>query len=108
MSSAAAGADASAPDASSAPRRPTHKFYLVRTQERCEVHSSDGEKVFPAERVSCPQDLEVGERIRLAGKTCMREGRPERARPVVCPGTLLYAYDRIHGRPDAGDGSSKP
>ena len=85
------------------PRRPTLRNFLVRTDERCEVFATEGDEVYPAERVPCPQDLEVGERIRVAGKTCMRDGRPERRRPVVCPGPLLIREQR-----DAGSDASTP
>lgn len=86
-----------------APRRPTLRHYLVHTEERCEMYSVDGDRVSPAERVPCPQDFEVGERIRMAGKTCMREGKPERVRPVVCPGPLLLRELR-----DGGADASTP
>ncbi len=38
----------------------------------------------------CPEFLRVGERIRIAGKTCFVENRaePEREKPVVCPDPL--------------------
>jgi len=72
-----------------APRRPTLHHYLARTAERCELYSVDRDVVSPAERTPCPEDLEVGERIRVAGKSCIREGDPERVRPVVCPNALL-------------------
>jgi hypothetical protein len=89
----------SATAAPAAPRRPTLRHYLARTEERCEVYSVDGDQVSPAERVPCPQDFEVGERIRLAGKTCMREGKQARVRPVVCPGPLLMRELRDGGAP---------
>ena len=96
--------DVSAPAVVSAapPRRPTLRHVLVRTDERCEVFSVDGEDVSQADRVPCPQDLEVGERIRVAGKTCMREGRVERRRPVVCPGPLIWREMRDAGADAAG------
>lgn len=80
-----------------APRRPKLRHYLAHTEERCEVYSVDGDQVSPAERVPCPQDFEVGERIRVAGKTCLREGKQERVRPVVCPGPLLLRERRDGG-----------
>jgi hypothetical protein len=86
-----------------APRRPTRRHYLARTAERCEVYSVDLDLVSPAERTVCPQELQIGERIRIAGKTCMREGRPERTQPVVCPGALMKAEERDREARDAGD-----
>ncbi len=85
-----------------APRRPTRRYYLARTAERCEVYSIDRDLVSPAERTACPQELQVGERIRIAGSTCMREGRPERTQPVVCPGALMKAEQRDRDARDAG------
>ena len=89
-----------APSATASARRPTLRHVLERTEERCEVYSIDGELVSPAERTPCPQDLEIGELIRVAGKTCFREGTRERSRPVVCPGPLLLR-ERRDGGPDA-------
>lgn len=34
-------------------------------------------------------ELDIGERIRVAGKTCLREGKESRERPIVCPGQLI-------------------
>lgn len=96
-SSSAAPSPAASP---TLPRRPTLRHFLARTDERCEAYSMDGEHVSPAERVACPEDLEVGERIRVAGKTCVREGKRDRVRPVVCPGPLLLREKRDAG-PDA-------
>ncbi|MDC0741242.1 hypothetical protein [Polyangium mundeleinium] len=73
----------------SMPRRPTIRHYLARTAERCEVYSVDRDAVSPATRTPCPPDLQIGERIRVMGKSCMREGSTERTQPVVCPGALL-------------------
>ncbi|MDI1478596.1 hypothetical protein [Polyangium sp. y55x31] len=80
---------ASAAPSAAMPRRPTIRHYLARTAERCEVYSVDRDVVSPATRTACPQDLHVGERIRVMGKSCMREGSNERTQPVVCPGALL-------------------
>lgn len=93
--------DAGAPDAA-LPRRPTRRYYLGRNAERCEVYSIDGDVVSPAERTPCPQELAVGERIRLAGKTCLREGRPDRTQPVVCPGALVTAEEKDRTERDGG------
>ena len=89
---------ASAAPSAPPPRRPTIHHYLARTAERCEVYSVDRDVVSPATRTPCPQDLLVGERIRVMGKSCMREGNTERTAPVVCPGVLLSA-----GRPQGVD-----
>lgn len=91
-SSAAPAASAAAADP---PRRPTKRWLMARTPARCEVYSVEGEALSPAEAAPCPRYLEVGERIRLAGKTCMREGSADPARlvPVVCPDPLTAAEE---------------
>jgi hypothetical protein len=78
--------DASPPGAPSA-RRPTRRYYAAHTHEGCEVYSIDGDRVSSRTPIPCPQDFLIGERIRLVGSTCMREGDRE-ARPVVCPDPL--------------------
>jgi hypothetical protein len=91
------------PVASAAPaRRPRLRHILERTEERCEVYSMDGDTVSPAERTPCPQDLDIGERIRVAGKTCFRESQNGTRTPVVCPGPLLLRELR-----DAGPDGAK-
>jgi hypothetical protein len=67
-------------------RRPTRRYFFDHTETRCEVYSVDGDsKTTPAE-FACPSDLNVGERLRIVGKTCTRESpEPERREPVVCP-----------------------
>src|SRR5262245_44261166 len=75
--------DAQAPDAAASARRPSRHYYLGRTQDRCEVFSVDGDQVSPSTETPCPPELLPGERIRLAGKTCIREGSdPDRREPV--------------------------
>ncbi len=83
------------------PRRPTKRWYMARTQERCEVYSVDGEVVSSPTAAPCPRYLEVGERIRIAGKTCIREGSQDSARqvPVVCPDPLTNAEKHDPDRP---------
>jgi hypothetical protein len=86
------------------PRRPAKRWFMSRTPARCEVYAvnAEGEAVFAVEPAPCPRYLEVGERIRIAGKTCMREGSPDPARlvPVVCPDplTAAEAADRERAR----------
>ncbi len=54
-------------------RRPTRRFYLGRTEARCEVYFVDGDVFSVPESTPCPLDLLPGERMRIAGRTCMRE-----------------------------------
>jgi hypothetical protein len=70
-------------------RRPTRRFYIERTSDRCSVYYEDGGSRSPTEDAPCVQDLLLGERIRLVGSTCMREGASEaRSLPVMCPNEL--------------------
>lgn len=71
------------------PRRPTRRYYFARTANRCEVYSIDGEKVSAPESFPCVADLNPGESLRIAGKTCIRESPdPDRREPAVCPDPL--------------------
>jgi hypothetical protein len=83
-------------------RRPTRRYFVGRTASRCEVYHVGEAGLGQAVEVPCPQDLEIGERIRLAGKTCLRESSVhDRVEPVVCPGALM---DREEADHDAGVG----
>jgi hypothetical protein len=88
---------APAPEPSSIPsaRRPTRRYYLERTAARCEIYSEDPDGGSPRVQTPCPSDLQVGEKIRIAGKTCMRDtGDPARVLPVVCPDPLTNREKR--------------
>jgi hypothetical protein len=73
---------------------------MARTKERCEVYTVEADAITPRGEAPCPAYIEVGEKIRMAGFTCQREGTPGREQPVVCPGDLLYA--ERDDRADAG------
>lgn len=79
----------------SAPARPRPRYVMTRTGERCVIErfeeSVASETLVPD--VACPKDLELGERVRLTGMTCIREGGATQDRnvPVVCPPTLTRA-----------------
>ncbi len=72
----------------------TPHFFMERTSERCEVfieRSGSVTEKLP-ERFACPKDLELGESIRLLGRTCMRVSPvPARRLPVLCPDYLTTA-----------------
>jgi hypothetical protein len=88
---APAASSSPAPDPASSARRPARRYYMARTATRCEVYSADHGSVSAPVAAPCPLDLQVGERIRIAGQTCVREGGgPERVEPVVCPDPLTY------------------
>jgi hypothetical protein len=103
---AAPGPDASAsvsapppePDAMPSARRPTRRYYLEHTAARCEVIRVDEGGTTPPIPTPCPTDLLVGERLRIVGKTCLREsGDPARVEPVVCPDPLTNKEKRDLG-----------
>jgi hypothetical protein len=104
----APGADAPASSAAAgapAARRPARRYYFAHTSARCEVYSVERDQISPPVEVPCPADLALGERIRLTGKTCMRESPSDPARevPVVCPDPLtLLEEDDLEAARDAG------
>ena len=86
-------------------RQPSETWIMTRTGERCEVtRSVEGQVVDTMpDRYACPKDLLLGERIRITGKTCIREGGPaERVVPVVCPDYLWYAKRELAKLRDGG------
>jgi len=86
------------PEPAASARRPVRRYYLARTAARCEIYFADPGSVSPPVPTPCPLILEVGERIRIAGKTCVREGGdPERVEPVVCPDPLTQFEKRDRG-----------
>jgi len=79
-------------------RRPARRFYLGRTHERCELYVVEEDRISSPSPTPCPLEILPGERIRLAGKTCLREGStPERREPVPCPAPLLE-HERINSK----------
>jgi len=87
-----------APEQRMSARRPVRRYYLARQATHCEVFFSDPDRDSPVHVVPCPLYLQIGERIRLAGKTCVREGGPpERVMPVVCPDPLTNLEKRERG-----------
>ncbi|WP_437531627.1 hypothetical protein WME79_03065 [Sorangium sp. So ce726] len=95
---------AALPEGAPTPRRPTRHYHLRRTDDGCEIFWIDGDLVSASQAVVCPPDLEVGERLRLTGKTCLRESAqtPARAVPVVCPLPLMTMEKADRAPPDAG------
>jgi hypothetical protein len=112
--SPAAASAAPAPEPTTLPsaRRPARRYYLERTAARCEIYSRDSDHrpglrsdepssapdpggESPRVQTPCPLDLAVGESIRIAGKTCVRESAdPARVVPVVCPDPLTNREKR--------------
>jgi hypothetical protein len=89
-------------------RRPTVRYRMVPQvpmKENCRVLrvEADGAET-QLDLQPCPRDLHPGERIRLVGRTCYRDGVPERSGPVVCPHSLpdWETKDLRAQYPDAG------
>ncbi|APR83374.1 Hypothetical protein A7982_08723 [Minicystis rosea] len=86
------------PDPAASARRPARRYYLGRTASRCEIYRVDDTVVSPSTPTPCPADLQIGERIRIAGKTCMRESSvADRVEPTVCPDPLTNREKRDLG-----------
>jgi hypothetical protein len=89
------------------------RHYMTRTDKRCELYWVEGDVISPPVPAPCPAVLDIGERIRMSGKSCFREGTPAREQPVVCPGEMLFAdqkdrelaQKRDGGVGDAGAGA---
>jgi hypothetical protein len=103
---------ASPPASAPRARRPTRRFYLGRTEARCEVYFVDGDVFSVPESTPCPLDLLPGERMRIAGRTCMRESSDQaREIPVVCPDALTNREKIERGekpRPEPAASASAP
>ena len=92
------GSAAPVADAVASARRPVRRYYLARTAKRCEIYRVDEEGISPPLVTPCPLELQIGERIRIAGKTCLRESsEAERVEPVVCPDPLTNKEKRDLG-----------
>jgi hypothetical protein len=106
------GSDTGSPDAAAAPptgtiepapaptaRRPTRRFYLARTPERCEIFAEDGESRTEPLATPCPEYMLTGERIRVAGRACFLDNKaqPEREKPVICPDPLTRFEKKERG-----------
>src|SRR5690242_10763857 len=61
-------------DGAGGPRRPKRRYYMSRTETRCEVYSVEGDEISTPVAALCPPSLEVGERLRIVGRSCFREG----------------------------------
>ena len=73
-------------------RRPKKTFWVLNSADRCLVYWTEGERQSTSKPLRCPRALVPGEKLRLAGKTCMRHSsQPERNVPVRCPSELFYA-----------------
>ena len=89
-------------------RRPRRRHYFARTTDRCEVYTAEGDTRSSASAIeaACPEQsvLARGERIRISGKTCMRESPadPSREVPVICPGPLIERDRDALGPEDGG------
>lgn len=86
-----ASAEPLSPSAISSTRPRTRDYYAANEHETCVVYWQEGDERSVPKSIPCPRELEPGERMRLAGRTCMREAvAEERSVPVRCPKQLLY------------------
>jgi hypothetical protein len=84
---------------------------MTRGEAGCEIYFVDPTRLSEAVHTPCPPQVRAGERIRIAGKTCVRESDDaSRIEPVVCPDPLTNLERRERGErpgipeaiPDAG------
>lgn len=99
--SAPPAGSAGLPPPSPSARRPSRRYYFARAQTRCEVYIEDGQDRTEPIAAPCPEYMLIGERIRMAGRTCFLENKaqPEREKPVVCPEDLIRNEKRDRGEP---------
>lgn len=92
-SSALAVATSASPDESLGlrpGRRPAKSYILAHGATECVVYWEEGDRRSKTLEVRCPRELERGERIRLSGRVCFRQGNSrERDEPVRCPVDLV-------------------
>jgi hypothetical protein len=85
-------ADLPAPSASPTTRPRSRAYFVENIEEVCAVYWQEGGRSSVRKEIACPREIEPGERLRLAGRTCMREAaKVERNVPVRCPKQVLYA-----------------
>lgn len=91
-------------------RRPARRYFMERTSRRCEIYWEEDEIRLPPIEQPCPEWLLVGERIRVAGKTCIVENAsaPQREKPVVCPDPLTNLEKRERRAAAAGSAGAPP
>lgn len=90
------------------PRRPARRYYMTRTELRCEVYFIEDDAISTPVPTPCPAYIDVGERIRLSGRSCFREGVPAREQPVVCPSAIIdmEAHERRARAAEADAGAA--
>jgi hypothetical protein len=89
-------------------RRPARTFFIANDNGACVLYFSEGDKQSKEQWTRCPRDIAPGERMRLAGRTCLRESdRPERRAPVRCPKSLVVAEREAGPEPSAKPTSSR-
>lgn len=81
--------------------RPSRRYYLASSAERCFIYWEQGDYRSDEQAVPCPRELSGGERIRVSDRVCFLESGPaSRDRPVRCPATLVEV--EMADRHDAG------
>jgi hypothetical protein len=86
---------ATAPETAASPSASTARaYYLSNADGKCVYYWVEGESRSEHKSLTCPRAAKTGEKIRLTGRTCMRES-PDASRslPVRCPQELYKAAE---------------
>ena len=87
-------AEVPAPSSSTRLRQRTRQYYASSADSVCEIYWEEGQASSVRKEIPCPRELRADERIRLTGRTCVREAPvKERNVPVRCPKQLFYMED---------------
>jgi hypothetical protein len=74
--------------------RPDRTYLASNDKNLCSVYWRHGKQRSKPATIRCPRELEPGEKMRLAGQSCLRESpTPGRATPVRCTSQLFYMRD---------------
>ncbi len=66
-------------------------YFAANEHGSCVVYWVEHEQRSVGKEIPCPREIERDERLRLTGRTCIRESaQPERNLPVRCPKEVFY------------------
>jgi hypothetical protein len=94
------GSDASVAIPSASGRLLQRVYVVANRSGECVMYWREGEQTSVEAEIPCPRELEVGERLRYTGRTCMRESSDaSRNLPVRCPKQISHALrDEKNGK----------
>lgn len=81
--------------------RPTRTYWADNDEGRCAIYWEQPEATSRRMTIVCPREIEPGEKMRLAGQSCLRQSpKPERQTPVRCLKALFWMRqaDRSAGK----------